>query len=374
MDIRRIATKVVSGEQALEMLRDYEDENIFIVCDGFLRKGGMLDLVLQNIQDRNRVAVFDDITPDPTLDSIAGGVKAAGAFGPTVLIGFGGGAAIDSAKGIVYMAVYGGVLKTRPVFIAIPTTSGTGSEMTSFTVLTDEAEQKKIALIDDVMYPDWAVLDARLTVSVPPAITANTGFDVITHAIEAYTAKGASAFTDALACKALELAVGALPRCYHYGANMRARQDMMDASNLAGIAFNMAGLGLVHSMAHQLGGMFHVPHGLACAIFLPIGIEYNCRRAETAAKYADLSYKLGIVPRSAEPAAAARALPALLKAFMADMNMPRRVGELTPAVSRSQYEAAAEKMAANALEDRCLPQTPVPAAISDFTELFKRAY
>ncbi len=374
MYISQIATKIVSGDQALEFLRNYENEKIFVVCDAFLSKGGMLDLIMPYIQDRNDVMVFDDITPDPTLDVIAGGVLAAAKFSPTVLIGFGGGAAIDTAKGIVYVAVGDGVLKTKPVFVAIPTTSGTGSEMTAFTVLTDVGEQKKIAIIDDIMCADVAILDAKLTVSVPPSVTANTGFDVITHSMEAYVAKGATDFTDAMAVQSLELAIDALPRCYHYGANMKARQDMMSASNLAGIAFNLGGLGLVHSMAHQLGGMFHVPHGLACAIFLPIGIAYNSTCPETADKYARLAYKLGIVPRSVGTDIAARALPALFSAFMSDMSMPKRVGELTPAVSRADYEAAVEMMAANALEDRCLAQTPVPVTKEIFIDLFKQAY
>ena len=224
MDICQIATQVISGEQALAAFRVYRTERIFILCDSFLTQSGAIDLLTRQIAPTNQVQVFDDVVPDPNLSGVARAMAAAVDFQPTVLVAFGGGAAIDTAKALVYFASGAHAFSRPPVFIVIPTTSGTGSEMTSFAVITDAEEKRKIALIDDVMYADVAILDPQLTVSVPPAITANTGFDVLTHALEAYVAKGATDFTDAMACKAVELVLEYLPRCYHYGANLKARE------------------------------------------------------------------------------------------------------------------------------------------------------
>ena len=371
----QIVTKVISGDTALEAFQAYHNERILIICDKFLNDNGTINLITKHIDDSNTVVIFDGTVPDPPLEVIAEGLKAAAKLQPTLLVGFCGGAAIDSAKGVVYFAHHGKVVHQKPEFIAIPTTSGTGSEMTAFAVFTDSAEHSKIALIDDLMYADVAILDPHLTVTVPPSITANTGFDVITHATEAYVAQNAADFTDGVACKALELAVQALPKCYHFGANLRARKDMLSASNMAGIAFNLGGLGMIHSMAHQLGGMFHIPHGLACAMCLPIGIAYNSQDPAVEAKYADLAYKIGVAPRTMDATLAVQTLCTVFKALMTDMDMPTRVGELTkPVISRDTYEAAIPQMAANAMEDRCLPTNPRPVTEREFVELFKKAY
>lgn len=371
----QIVTKVISGDSALAAFAEYHNERILIICDKFLNDNGTIHLITKHIDDSNTVVIFDGTVPDPPLEVIAKGVEAAAKLQPTILVGFGGGAAIDSAKGVVYFAHHGKVVEHKPTFIAIPTTSGTGSEMTAFAVFTDNAEHSKIALIDDLMYADIAILDPHLTVTVPPFITANTGFDVITHATEAYVAKDAADFTDGVACKALELAIQSLPKCYHYGANLDARKDMLSASNMAGIAFNLGGLGMVHSMAHQLGGMFHIPHGLACAMCLPIGIAYNSQDPAIAAKYADLAYKIGIAPRTMDTPLAIQTLCTVFKALMTDMDMPTRVGELTkPVISRDAFEAAIPTMAANAVIDRCLPENPRPVTEAEFVELFKQTY
>jgi 1-propanol dehydrogenase len=374
MAICQIVTKVITGENSLAMLRDYHDERVLIVCDAFLKDNGCIKLVTNQLDASNRVTVFSDTRPDPTLDVIAQGVTAAAGLQPTLLIGFGGGAAIDSAKGVAYFAINGKAVRQKPAFIAIPTTSGTGSEMTSFAVFTDSEAKRKIALSDDLMYPDIAILDPHLTLSVPPAVTANTGFDVITHAIEAYVSKSASHFTDGVACESFELALASLPQCYHQGTDLKARKDMHTASNLAGTAFNLSGLGIAHSMAHQLGGMYHVPHGLACAICLPLSIAYNSEDAAVCAKYANLAYKTGIALRSMPHGQAVKALVLVLKALMEDMNMPVRLREIPRAPARDEFEAAIPQLAANALRDRCLPENRRPVTLPAVSELFEQAY
>jgi 1-propanol dehydrogenase len=374
MAICQIVTKVISGENSLATLQTYRNERVLIVCDKFLNDNGTIELVTNNLDSSNTVTVFDGTVPDPTLGVIAKGVEAAITLQPTILIGFGGGAAIDTAKGVVYFSVSGKAVIKKPSFIAIPTTSGTGSEMTAFAVFTDDQEKRKIALIDDLMYANIAILDPHLTLTVPPAITANTGFDVITHAIESYVSVSASNFTDGVSCKSFEIALQALPKCYHYGANIKARKEMLTASNLAGTAFNLSGLGMAHSLAHQLGGMLHVPHGLACAIFLRASIAYNSQDVAVEAKYADLAYKIGIAPRTMLPSVAVQALCAVLSALMDDMSMPKRVSDLPKAVSRSEYEAMIPQMAENALQDRCLPENRRPLTYNAAVELLKNAY
>ena len=205
-------------------------------------------------------------------------------------------------------------------------------------------------------------------------MTANTGFDVITHAIEAYVSTGASAFTDGVACKSFELAVQALLICYHHGDNLEARNNMLSASNMAGIAFNLSGLGMVHSLAHQLGGVFHVPHGLACAMLLPSCIRYNCCLSEVLEKYADLAYKVGIAPRTFSKQQAVTALCAVLLAMMDDMGMPKRVSEFPHAIERDVYEKEISRMAQNTLQDRLLPGNPVLVTYEVAVHLFHEIY
>ena len=295
MHICQIKTKVVSGENALEILEAYRDERVMIICDKFLEKNKTLAQVTKPLLAHNQVIVFTDILQEPTLNLIGKCIVVAANFKPTVIIGLGGGAALDTTKGVVYFATSGQIM-LKPAFLAIPTTSGTGSEMTNFAVFTDTQKQTKSVVVDDLMYADIAILDPTLTLSVPPAITANTGFDVLTHAVEAYVTNTATVFTDAVAAKSFEIGLGCLPLCYNQGENMIARAGMLEASNLAGIAFTLSGLGIAHSMAHQLGAVYHVPHGLACALCLPAAIEYNAGEPSVAEKYAKLAFTIGIAP------------------------------------------------------------------------------
>jgi len=371
----QIVTKVVTGIHSLTMLRTYRKERILIICDRFLRDKGTIARVTEELDPSNTVSLFADTVPDPTLEVIASGVTMAAGMQPTILIGFGGGAAIDTAKGIIYFSVFGKVVTQKPFFIAIPTTSGTGSEMTAFAVLTDTQTRRKLPVIDDTLYPDLAILDPHLVLSVPPSVTANTGFDVITHAIEAYVSVSASNFTDGVACKSFELALRSLPVCYHDGENIAARKTMLSASNMAGMAFNLSGLGMAHSMAHTLGGIFHVPHGLACAMFLPASITYNSCLSEVKAKYADLAYKVGIAPRSLSHDGAIAALRAVLLALMDNMEMPGHISALPEPIPQQKYEEEISLMAQNALQDRCLPENPVlltyAAAVRIFHEIYE---
>lgn len=350
-----IKTRIRSGHYAMEYLQKIRSRTIMVVCDKFLSENGMISYVLDALDSSNAVQVFDQAIPDPTTAVVGSGLGMLMRIRPEIVIGFGGGSAIDTAKGIIYFAVEL-QLPAKPRFITIPTTSGTGSEVTSVTVITDPDRKSKHLLSSDDILADAAILDPRLTLSVPPSVTANTGMDVLTHAVEAYVATGANAFSDALAEKAVELLLKALLTCYQDGKNLEARTWMHEASTLAGMAFNTAGLGVNHSIAHQLGGTFHIPHGLANAILLNQVIAYNSINHDVMCKYAALAYKVHLAGIEDSPEFAVGALKELIRTLMQRMEMPAAIREC--GIERAEYDAQMQNMVDNALLDNCLSSTP----------------
>ncbi|CAM3246853.1 1-propanol dehydrogenase PduQ [Vagococcus fessus] len=284
-------TNIFIGENSLDCLKTYSNERIFIVTDGFLVESKLIDFITDNINDTNTVEIYTDVVPDPVVDNVVGGVEKLDAFKPTLLIAFGGGSAIDAAKAMKLFGIKLGKFE-QLTLIVIPTTSGTGSEVTNFSVITNPKENLKHPLVDDLLQPDKAILDTRLVRTVPPHITADTGMDVLTHALEAYVSTEANDFSDALAEKAISLILNYLERAFVNGDDMEAREKVHYASCLAGIAFNQASLGLCHGIAHTIGGKFHMPHGRINAILLPSIIEFNSEKCNVAmAKYADIAQK-----------------------------------------------------------------------------------
>jgi len=350
-----IKTKIYSGENSLKHLEQFKDTSIWIICDGFLVKNGSLNSLLSFIHSSNKVSSFDEVVPDPPLNVIGKGVAISKQVNPQVIVAYGGGSAIDTAKAIIYFAKEKNFI-AKVNFIAIPTTSGTGSEVTSATVITDTETKTKHIIFDDCMLPDEAILDANLTVSVPPVITANTGIDVLTHAIEAYVAKGANVYSDALAEKAVELVMDSLIKCYREGDNLEARGKMHEASNIAGMAFNISGLGINHSIAHQIGGRFHVPHGLANALLLTAVIDYNSKKTEVLRKYAKLAYKVGMVERIQTDEFAVEVLKTYIKSIKSIMKMPASLKEC--GVDKGEFEKAKAQMSKAAFKDGCTLANP----------------
>ena len=298
-----IGTKIVFGQSAMEILDEIRHENVLLVTDSFLAASGMLEKVTAHLSGC-KVTVFDQVVPDPPIEVVSAGVQALQSSRAAVIVALGGGSSLDTAKAIRAVAAdMHGFDDEAIAFYAIPTTSGSGSEVTDAAVITHQAEGVKYPLLGPELRPDVAVLDPSLVMTVPPKVTADTGMDVLSHAIEAYVAKDANDFTDALAEKATSLVFQYLPAAYANGANAEARERMHNASCMAGLAFNAAGLGFVHGMAHTLGGRFHVAHGRLNAILLPAVIRYNsgmdgsarCPEADAAAeKYARLAGLLGM--------------------------------------------------------------------------------
>ena len=270
-----IKTKIYFGDNAMDRVRDLPYKKIMIVTDKFFSGSSLLRIVTQPLSETHKeFRVFNDVVPDPPIDKIVVGVKAVLDYQPDCLIAVGGGSVIDSAKAIREFAVrMHGTAKIA--LVAIPTTSGTGSEVTAFSVITDPVHQVKYPLVSESMLPEEAILDEELVKSVPPNVTADTGMDVLTHAIEAYTSINNNEFSAALAEKSVEICGAFLMRAYLDGNDWHARRKMHVASCLAGLAFNSASLGLNHGMSHQLGANFHIPHGRANAMLLPHIIEFN---------------------------------------------------------------------------------------------------
>jgi len=364
-----IKTKVLVGSDSMQSLAEFKNKTIWIVCDGFLEHSGGLQHVRDHLDASNTVEMYTEVVPDPPLESITAGVNKMSQLLPNVVIALGGGSAIDTAKGIIYFSKKLGV--NIELFIAIPTTSGTGSEVTNVTVITDTQNKVKLPIKDTDITPDIAILDPKFTLSVPYDVTANTGIDVLTHAIEAYVAQNATLCSDGMAEKAVHLVVEYLPKCCQELHNEFFREVMHSASTMAGMAFNIAGLGLNHSIAHQIGGHFKVPHGLANGMLLPHVIEFNSSHSLTAcAKYASLARSVGVVNNLSPDFLAANAFRKALSQMMRQLKMPASLSEF--GVAKEQAMADADSIAEQALKDMCLATNPCEVVHADVVKILTK--
>ena len=274
-------TTIVSGAGAVSALRDLNCRRLFLVTDPFFMKNGTARRIA-DLTGAADVEIFDKVQPDPTVELAAEGTARLRAFEPDLLVALGGGSAMDCAKAMGYFA------KGSYKVAAIPTTSGSGSEVTDFAILTHN--KVKHPLVDKRLRPDMAILDSNLLQELPKGLIAEAGFDVLCHAVEAYAARGAGTISDLYAREAFGSAYAALPASYAGNRDVRLKVHL--AATMAGMAFTQAGLGLCHAMAHSLGGMFHVPHGRLNAILLPSVISSNAYAA--GKKYAELARAAGM--------------------------------------------------------------------------------
>ncbi|MBQ9437526.1 MAG: iron-containing alcohol dehydrogenase [Lachnospiraceae bacterium] len=372
-----LKTRISFGKNALERLSQLPYKKVMIVTDSFIAKGDMIKLITDPLDAAGiSYKIFDDVKPDPPVQNISMGVAAFLEFLPEALVLVGGGSSIDSGKGIKRM-----VMSIKPdieiPLIAIPTTSGTGSEVTSFAVISNPEENTKFAIQGEEMIPDEAILDAKLVESVPPSVTADTGMDVFTHALEAYVSTKANPYTDALAEKAASLVSQFLIRSFHSSEDTHAREKMHNASNLAGFAFNIASLGLNHAMAHQLGAVFHIPHGRANAMLLTRVITFNTgidqysnsRQAHNpcVTKYVEMSKCLGL--SLATEAMAIRALNFFIEYMLSELQIPKTIREYGK-IPVGDYFQNIDKMTEMALKDTTLATNPTPATFEDIKKIY----
>ena len=370
-------TSIYLGENALDRLDTLENKRIFIVADPYMVTSGMISQVTDRLKVGNEQYLFSEIVPDPPLEVVTAGVKNLGEFKADLILAVGGGSAIDTAKAIIYFGKRTGRLENAPL-IAIPTTSGTGSEVTNFSVITDKTQGVKHVLISDDMLPEEAILDSRLVVSVPPAVTADTGMDVLTHALEAYVSVSANEVSDALAEKAIKLVFEYLPQAVKQGSDLFARQKLHAASSMAGMAFNMTSLGLNHAIAHAAGAKFGIAHGRINAILLPHVIEFNAggqsdarqKLTVTAERYAAIARMLGLSAFTER--SGVRSLVFAVKQLMKRIHIPQTLQEC--GVTADDMERCKGEIAADALRDRCLQGNPRAVTEQDIIILLKQVY
>ena len=388
----------------LEKMPDIE--RAFIVTDEGMVKLGYVDKILYHLRKRNQYVhseIFDEVEPDPSFDTIMKGVEVMNNFKPDVIIALGGGSPIDAAKGmwlfyehpdadpeglkLKFMDIRKRTYKfpklgTKCKMVAIPTTSGTGSEVTSFAVITDKKQNKKYPLADYELTPDVAIVDPDLVMSLPKKVTADTGMDVLTHAIEAYVSNMASDFTDGLAEKASEIVINYLENAYDDGADKEAREKMHNASTIAGMAFTNAFLGINHSLAHKLGAEFHMAHGRINAILLPYVIRYNSTKPTKFVsfpkyeyfiadeKYYNLAKKIGLKAETKEEGI--NSLIEKIKEMNKHMEIPSSFKEA--GIDEQEFLAKVDMLAERSFEDQCTTANPRVPLVTELKQILLDSY
>ena len=404
----KIPSKIYFERDAIEYLHQMKEmKKALIVTDRSLVDLGYVQKVIDQLQLRTPEVpyqLFCDVEPDPSIQTVLKGVELMRSFEPDTIIALGGGSSMDCAKGIWLFYEQPQVnfndlkqkfmdirkrafqypeLGRKAKLVCIPTTSGTGSEVTPFAVITDKVEHKKYPLTDYSLTPTVAIIDPAFVMNLPRSIAADTGMDVLTHATEAYVSTLASDYTDGLAIQAIKMVFKYLERSYNNGKNdPEAREKMHNASCLAGMAFANAFLGMNHSMAHKIGGEFHVPHGRANAILLPYTIRYNGQKPQKLStwpkynyycadeRYAEIARILGLPASTVEEGVEsyAKAVGELGKRVGIKMNFQSQ------GLDRDTYMAQVEKLAYLAYEDQCSPANPRVPMVEDMKKILIDAY
>ncbi|WP_461212855.1 iron-containing alcohol dehydrogenase [Lacticaseibacillus sp. GG6-2] len=356
-----VHTQVKFGDAVGTFLAALTQERVLIGCDPFLVADPLVANLIQTLNTKNQTHVFADVVPDPPLAKVAAGVSVYHAFQPTVVLAIGGGSAIDTMKAVRYCEHFRHPADALASLYVMPSTSGTGSEVTSFAVITDPDAAVKYPLFDALLQPDVALLLPEIVKSCPPKVCAYSGMDTLTHGLEALVATGATRFTDGLATQAIALTFRHLGPCF--AATPEADYAaMQQAACIAGMAFDNAGVGLSHAIAHQLGSQFHLPHGLANAIMLPHIIAFNAKDARSAAKYAAVNQIVFPEGEQGVPALIAH-VQALSKQLACPQSL--RACEITTA----QVTTALDAIVNNAMHDFTFAGNPVAATKADVVKL-----
>jgi len=374
-------TKIVAGAGAVaEIAKEAKllgGKKVLIVTDPGLCKAGLPGIVSEILKAGGiEVVSFDAVESDPSIATATKVAELAKTFAADVLVAVGGGSAIDAAKSASLLVTSGGYLKdyagvgkvSKPTLplIAIPTTAGTGSEVTIFAVMSDTEKNEKFTISSPLIAPRVGILDPELTVKLPPSITAFTGMDALTHAVEAYCSVIAQPTTDGLALEAIKMILVNLPIAVHRGDNLKVRENMLQAALLAGIAFNSAFLGLAHAMASPLGAHFHVPHGLANAVMLPYVMAFNLPAA--VSKYAAVATALGLGTSGEHPRRLAEKTVDAVTQLGRDINIPVRLRDI------GAKEESLPQVAKDALKSIQLKFNPRFASEQEILSLLLNAF
>ena len=342
------------GLDALNVLKGYSAKAALLVTDRFFSENGVAKAVAARLPGC-RVEIFDRVTPDPTAALAAGGAAVCRRLKPELLIALGGGSPMDCAKAIRMAS------EMPMTFVAIPTTSGSGAEVTSFSILTHQGV--KHPLVDPALRPDVAILDPMFLEALPPKLIADTGMDLLAHCVEAVAATGATAFSDALAHGAASLAFQSLERSYRGDTSVRL--SLHQAATMAGMAFDSAGLGILHALAHSLGGALHLPHGRLCAMLLPAVLPVNAPKATAA--YARLARACGVT--AASDHLALRGLSSAIVRLRRALDLPGTLWEA--GVDRADYQKKREDILRAAQADPCCQTNPVPVTARELQQVMK---
>lgn len=376
----KIANKLLTGPAAIEQLAAeltrLNISNPLIVTDAILVTSGTVNIALAQLGDR-RYGIFDQVKPEPEISIVEDCTRAYREGGHDGLIGLGGGSAIDIAKGVAAFAGHDGPLaelfgvdqvkRKGPPLIAIPTTAGTGSEVTNVAIFSDKQAQLKKGIVSDYLLPDVALVSPTMTLTCPRSVTAASGVDALVHAIESYLSVNASPITDALALGAIKLISKALPKAYANPANLQAREDMATASLMAGMAFGNAGVGAVHALAYPLGGRFNIAHGVSNALLLPYVMAWN--KMACVERFRDIAEAMGLrVVHLSDKDAADQAVQAMTDLCVA-VDIPRGMRSFN--VPEDAIPAMAEEASKI---DRLMRNNPRKLTAADIEQIYRAAY
>ena len=372
----KVPNTIIYGEDALKHLETLKGKKAILVTGGSsMKRFGFLEKASEYLKKGGlETEIFDGVEPNPSVKTVIAGAEAMKKFNPDWIIAIGGGSAIDAAK--VMWAFYeypeltfediipvGSIpeLRKKAKFAAIPSTSGTASEITAFSVITDTENHIKYPIVSAEIVPDVAIIDPEIPSKMPPHITANTGMDVLAHSVEAYVSKASTSFTDPLAKEAISLIDKYLVKAFKKGDDMKAREGMHNASALAGMAFSNCSLGLVHSLAHKIGGEFGITHGLANAILMPYIIQFNKKFTD---KYADIEKLLGVDD-----------LAAYVKTLNTAQNIPLNLKDVTEVeITEEKFIKVLDRMSDNAHKDPCTLTNPGDPAVADVKMIYESAF
>ncbi|MDD4848620.1 MAG: iron-containing alcohol dehydrogenase [Bacteroidales bacterium] len=372
------------GKGSLQILKTLKGHKaIVVVGGGSMKKFGFLEKVENYLKEANfEVQLFENVEPDPSVETVMRGAEAMRAFQPDWIIAMGGGSPIDAAKAMWAFYEYPQTtfedlitpfnfpeLRQKARFLAIPSTSGTATEVTAFSVITDYAKGIKYPLADFNITPDIAVVDPDLAETMPQKLTAHTGMDALTHAIEAYVSTLHSPFTDPLALKAIAMVFDYLTDSYQ--GNMEAREQMHYAQCMAGMAFSNALLGITHSMAHKTGAAFstgHIPHGCANAIYLPYVIQFNAKNASK--RYAEIAKSIGLQGNNDKELV--DALCNKIDEYNVKLNIPKTLKDF--GISEKEFNDKVKNIAQLAVGDACTGSNPRPITPKEMEQLLICTY
>jgi alcohol dehydrogenase class IV len=357
-----VVPEVVFGQDALSHLAELKGKSAFIVTDKNIVKLGLVDKVKEQLsQAEIQASVFDEVEPDPSLQTVQKGVALMNQYGPDLVVAVGGGSVMDAAKAMrvqyerpdikpeeinPFISDLG--LGAKCKLVCIATTSGSGAEATFAVVLTDTADQRKLSLINREIVPDIAIVDPELARAMPPQITADTGMDVLTHAVEGFTCAWKNDFADGLCIKATQLIFEYLPRAVKDGNDMEAREKMHNAACIAGIGYINALAAMAHAAGHSLGALFHIPHGRAVGLFLPYTIEFIGEAREEL--WEEIAYAIKLeVPKGKK---AATVLAQAIRRLARSINQPLSIQET--GISLDSFNKAMEKLIDNVMADGTL--------------------